>query len=98
MFRSLSAAYRKTLRSNDAVCFISSREDQLVFIYRFKKIGTRRKNKTSVPFGILTSVRLRMPGRRWNPLMLANYASDVGLELEGLPLFEEYFAELEEAA
>lgn len=97
MFESLPAKVRKSLKLNDAVCFISGTGNQIVFVYGFTEVGTTKpSNPIYKPrrYGIVTSVRLRLTGSNWNPLMLQNYAESCGIELIGIKRFEEHYAKL----
>jgi hypothetical protein len=78
LFMNLTNKVRNDLKGNDAVCFVSKGGNQMLFVWR--QAGE-----------ILASVRLRLLHGTWDPLMLQNYANEVGLELEGLPRFEIYF-------
>jgi hypothetical protein len=40
---------------------------------------------------VFDSRRWRLATGTWNPLMLANYAEEVGLQLEGLRKFEQIY-------
>jgi len=42
----------------------------------------------------IASVRLRLTGSHWNPLMLQNYAEACGIELMGIKRFEEHYERL----
>lgn len=81
-----------SLRKDDVVCFLSQTENQLVFIHGFDAW----EDETGRVVQVLSTRRLRI-NTRWNPLMLANYAAQVGLELEGLKRFEEFYKSLKEA-
>ena len=69
---------RSKLKDNDTVCLISKGRDQMVFVYASNG-------------EILNSVRLRLAKKRpWNPLMLADYATSVGIELVGIKKFKDH--------
>ena len=93
LFSGLPRKFRKSLNSNDAVCFVSGSGSQVVFVYSFTDVGRTKGNTLygSRSYGIVTSVRLRLTGSTFNPLMLQNYAGACGIELEGLRHFEDYF-------
>lgn len=89
-FRKKNYAAVRNLLPDDVICFISSQQDQLVFVHGFVEM-TNGKNQF---FQILSSRRLRITGGTWNPLRLADYAKEVGLELEGLKKFADYYKNL----
>lgn len=73
---------RSQMRGNDVACLVSKTGNQLCFVYSDKKTG---------PATALASARLRLSGRApWNPLMLADYANAVGIELEGIKKLEQH--------
>lgn len=82
-FRSKNRALANDLKGEDAVCFLSRGENQVLFVYGF----SGEENE------VLGSARLRLRSGRWNPMMLANYAASVGLTLVGIKKFEEAYAE-----
>ncbi len=91
-FYELPKVEREAMRSsNEAICFISGRGDQVVFVYQPASVSPL----DGTPIDVLPSSRLRLGRNRWNRYMLQNYANEVGLELVGLPRFEKI---LEEAA
>lgn len=79
----------KRLSETDVIAFVSLSGDQLVFIHGFTEIDGEKG-----ALKVLSSRRLRMTGGTWNPLRLANYAEEAGLQLDGLKKFEKYYAEL----
>lgn len=82
---------KNTLAINEVVCVRSKRGDQVMFIYGWMPIdGTNGEHLYA-----LRSERLRLDKRRtWNPLMLANYAHQVGIKLEGIKTFEQHLGDL----
>lgn len=77
------------LGPNDVVAFVSLAHNQILFVWRPLEIdvsayGHRRGNAT-----VFRSQRLRLSNSTWEPTMLANYAADVGLQLDGLRRFED---------
>lgn len=90
-FREIVAREKLELRSGEVVCMRSMTGGQLVFVWRPDKVDAGQGNTVEV----LTSRRLRLEGgQTWNPLMLANYASLVGLKIENLRRFEEHWRRL----
>ena len=74
-----------SLGKNDVVLFRSSTGNQLMFVFGFSELTKRRVER------YLRSERLRLPKHReWDPMMLANYARDCGIELEGIKTFEQH--------
>lgn len=81
----------KRLDPNDVVAFVSLTGNQILFVYHPGEIQVR----PGIRHEVLRSVRLRLRGRHaWHPLMLANYAAEVGIRLDGLKRFEEHYAQL----
>lgn len=78
-----------SLGAGDLIMFINMSEDQLVFIHGFDTVSDGKQT-----LRVLSSRRLRISGGRWNPLRLANYAEEVGLQLDGLKRFEDYYKRL----
>lgn len=78
------------LGKDDVILFLSKNQDQVIFVHGFSQVhGDKGKSL------YIKSVRLRMiKGATWNPLMIANYAKQVGIELKGLKTFEEHYKEL----
>lgn len=77
---------RNRLRAGDAVCLHSGGGDQVVFV--FKPATVTRVDGEEVE--VVPSAKLRLPrNRRWDPLMIATYARDAGLEAAGLRKLEE---------
>jgi hypothetical protein len=75
-----------SLGKNDVVLFRSSTGNQLMFVFGFAELNTKRRVER-----YLRSERLRLPKHReWDPMMLANYARDCGIELEGIKTFEQH--------
>lgn len=73
---------------DDCVLFISAKGDQLMFVFPSLKFDTAIGEHT-----VLHSERLRIMsgGKKWNPLMLQNYADAVGITLIGIKSFEEHY-------
>ena len=77
------------LRNRDVICFISSREDQVIFVSPTVEMTTGKGETATV----MDSRRLRIPFGEWNSLMVADYASMVGIRLEGLKNYSRYYKE-----
>ncbi len=92
----MSRAYRaivRALKSDECLCFISPHMNQLIFVHGYVEMRSRKTKRRWV---VLASRRFRVKRRpglqnHFEPLMLANYARAVGIELIGLKLFEEYY-------
>jgi hypothetical protein len=83
------------LGREDVVLFMSLTQNQVAFVYAPHSIETSPGRFTEV----LRSARFRLRGRAgWNPLMIANYASEVGIKLDGLKRFEEHYDKLRREA
>jgi hypothetical protein len=82
------------LKPGEVVCLVSSSGNQIVFVYNPGSV-TDGHADFSVERKVLHSERLRLTsGGRWNPMMLANYAREVGIKLEGIKSFEEHYARM----
>jgi hypothetical protein len=80
------------LKAGDVVAFVSTSRDQIVFVsppYQHLENGREVR--------LYASRRLRISSGRWNPLMLQNYADEVGLQLLGLKRFEEHYETMRRA-
>jgi hypothetical protein len=78
------------LGENEVVLLVNKKRTQIVFVSA-AKAWPGRKHAIS----IVHSRRLRITsGGSWNPLMLNNYAEEVGISLIGLKRFEDYYEEL----
>src|ERR1700690_4091723 len=82
-FSAKNESLAKNLSSEDAILFVSKTGNQLVFIHGFTVLDSKTK--------VLSSRRLRLSGGKWNPLRLANYATEVGVTLDGIKRFEQYY-------
>jgi hypothetical protein len=71
------------LQREDVVLLVSKMENQLVFLHGFDFTGGTQ---------VLRSTRFRISNSkaRWNPLLLANYARTVGIQLSGLQAYEDH--------
>jgi hypothetical protein len=68
----------KHVSSNEVVCLVNKKRTQIVFVSAAKVVEGARHREIN----IVHSRRLRITsGGSWNPLMLSNYASEVGIEL-----------------
>jgi hypothetical protein len=82
---------RPALKPGEVACLIASSGKQIVFVYNPDLAVDQGDDERSV----LHSERLRLTsGGRWDPIMLGNYANQVGIQLEGIKLFEEHFEEM----
>jgi hypothetical protein len=80
-YKLLPAMIRRRLKPNEAVCLKSGSGNQIVFV--FKPSSVTRADGAELE--VVHSTRLRLPKHRsWNPLMIADYAASVGLQLVGL--------------
>jgi hypothetical protein len=81
-----------SLKGDECVLFVSGRGDQLVFVYGFRHFADL-SGKVAIDRIVLPSRRYRIiGGGEWNPKKLANYAADVGIELEGRRKYDEAHA------
>lgn len=79
---------RESLRPGDAALFISRSGSQLLWVLHYGEMAAQKTQRT-----VIQSMKLRVSGGYWNPLMLQNYANEIGIELEGIKRFEELFGE-----
>lgn len=92
-----SRTYRpvlKSLKPGECVCFISKDQGCLSFVQGF--VQARQGKKKWVVFASRKHRIEKERGyqHRFEPLMLANYARHLGIELVGIKLFEEHFKHL----
>jgi hypothetical protein len=91
--RGKKIAKRPALKAGEVACLIASSGNQVVFVYNPDRVQDVNADVDERP--VLHSERLRLTsGGRWNPLMLGNYAAQVGIQLEGIRLFEQHFDEM----
>lgn len=88
-------ALLRSLDAQDVICMVSRMATQLVFVHGY----TEAKTSGEQPWVLLYSQRVRVkrgPGlsNAIDPKMLGSYARQVGIELVGLKLFEEYHKHL----
>lgn len=82
-FKELPVEIRSRLRGNGAVAFISKTGNQIEFVYGAENIDGRTA---------IMSAKCRLDRGAWNPLMLQDYAERVGLHLENLRRFKEFYS------
>jgi len=92
-FRNNNAGFVKKLAKDDIVVFISKQRNQMLFIHGFTEFFAADGSSIREA---LQSIRHRIVGGAWNPLMLKNYAEEAGLQIEGLSRFEDHFKHLVE--
>jgi len=86
------ALKRRSLKPGEVACLVSSTGLQIVFVYA---PGHVHGGPEDPDREVLRSEKLRLTsGGRWNPMMLGNYAQQVGLDLEGIKLFEVHYERL----
>lgn len=75
------------LAKGEAYLFVSASENQLIWFLNATEVEAGRKT-----VGLVDSRRWRLLSHsKWHPMMLANYASDAGIELIGIRRFEEAY-------
>ncbi len=62
-----------------------------MFVHGFKQIEGKQ---LGIRRTVIFSQKLRMLDGSWNPYMLGNYATQVGLELVGIKFFQDHFRKL----
>jgi len=86
------ALKKRSLRSGEVACLVSTSGLQVIFVYAPNHVHGGPDDPDRE---VLRSERLRLTsGGRWNPMMLGNYALQVGLNLEGIQLFESHYKRL----
>ncbi len=90
-FAKLPKSRRESLKNGEAICFVSRMGNQLVFVHKGGEFGKTVQGKER---RVVYSTRLRLTRGTWNPIMLADYADEVGLELLGLKKFEVHYDKL----
>ena len=87
LFMQLGEAFRRSLKWNDCVCFVSKSGDMVQFVWGEDNVKTGNR-----VWPVLSSAKLRLEKRNaFSGLMLGNYAAKGNLEIEGLKLFQEHF-------
>lgn len=74
------------LRSGEVILFVSRSGNQLVWVLNYSA-------KEADVQGITDSRRWRLHSGSWSPMMLANYANEVGIELIGVKQFAALYEE-----
>jgi hypothetical protein len=80
-------------KPGEAILFVSRSGNQLCWIMHYETGVLVQKTYRAR----IQTLRMRVSGGYWNPLMLANYAKQVGIELIGIKLFEETYRRQREA-
>ena len=76
------------LRMNEAFLFVSKSGNQLVWLLNQQSIDGKMGTAE-----VTDSRRWRLTGGTWSPMMVANYAKEVGIELIGIKTFEQRYNE-----
>jgi len=81
------------LGPDDCVLLVSKGGKLLKFVRRSREISyVNGSGKNGHSTTILASDTYRITGYgKWSPLMLSNYAAEVGVELEGIKKFEAHY-------
>lgn len=77
------------LGTNESYLFVSKSKNQLIWILNFGSAKTVSGTETEV----IDSRRWRLTRGTWEPMMLADYAKAVNIELIGIKTFKEQYAE-----
>jgi len=94
LYNEVMESYPKLrFKTDDCVCMISGNGKIVRFVFGFTKLEALiKRGKVSSTTQVLSSRVHRITGYGiWNPLMLQNYANAVGLEIEGLKSFAQYY-------
>ncbi len=83
------------LGTNEAFLFVSRGGNQLVWVLNVSSVEATHADKRGyLDRRMIDSRRWRIEGgTSWNPMMLQNYANEVGLELIGFKRFETVYEE-----
>jgi hypothetical protein len=83
---------RIALKPGEVACLVAASGKQIVFVYNPDRV---MNGDGEDECNVLHSERLRLTaGGRWDPLMLGNYAAQVGIQLEGIRLFQQHYDEM----
>lgn len=90
--------YPGDLKDGEAFMLVSMGWDQLIIVYRDPVISIEGSDDPDATFRVVHSRRLRLAdGGQWNPMMLQNYAHEIGIHLIGRKRFEVLFKEQQDA-
>jgi hypothetical protein len=91
-FDALMKEHQMRLTSDEVVCMLSTNKRQIVFVYRPKEIAVSRYGNRDGTATAYHSEKLRLSRSTWEPLMLQNYAQEVGITLDGIRRFEDIYS------
>jgi hypothetical protein len=92
-FIGVQKRYKLQLGPDDVVCLVASNRRQVVFMYRTREMDMSKFGSRKGTAVVFHSERLRLSRSTWEPMMLQNYANEVGIKLDGLRRFEEIYGE-----
>ena len=93
-----SGKFPGVLRTGEVFLFLSRGGDQLVWLINAGESQLNLAGKKARIYEVTDSRKWRISrGGTWNPMMLANYAEEVGIELIGIKKFEVLYNEHREA-
>ena len=81
-----SKSFPGDLGKNEVFLFVSRTGNQLLWVLNLTSLDAVGSQQS-----MIDTRRWRLSGSYWNPMMLANYAADVGLDLVGIKRFEELY-------
>lgn len=84
--------YPGALKEGEAYLFLSKKKDQLLWILHVDSPFYKKGRVEQLKF--YDSRRWRIVGSTWNPMMLADYAALVNVELVGFRKFEEMYDQI----
>lgn len=90
-FMDIQKRAKLDLSKDDCILLISHGGNQLIFVYGFANLQNGYSGRQ-----VLRSERYRLLRGTWEPMMLADYAEQVGIKLEGIKKFEEHYKHLVE--
>ena len=86
------------LKKGEGILLISKTGNLMQFVTPTVEFDTVNTADREVRVTIQASERFKIRGGTWSPLMLANYAEQVGYRIVGIKRFEWYFKEYRDAA
>lgn len=82
---------RVKLGANDVIAVLNSRRTMIRFVWSAVEIDYTPKRGEVRSVNVIGSRMLRLLSGHWEPLMLANYAGEVGIKLDGLKKFQDHY-------
>lgn len=87
-FKKLEPKLAKAFKKGDAVMFVSSAANQILFVFGAEEVT----GKSGQEVLALASLRLRITGSSWDPRMIVNYAEAHNILIANRKRYEDFFA------